>query len=106
MQNDYCVIMTTVADKADARQLTAVLLKAQLAACVQHMPIESFYTFEGRECAENEILLLIKTRREFYQPIETVLKAKHPYKVPELLLLPVANGLDAYLSWIDQSLGL
>lgn len=103
MQNEYCVIMTTVADKAEARKLTEVLLNLKLVACVQHMAIESYYTFDNRECVEGEILLLLKTRRELYETIENVIADKHPYKVPELLMLPVAKGLEAYLAWIDQS---
>lgn len=106
MRETYCVIMTTVANKADACKLTSALLELQLAACVQHMPIESYYTFEVRECAETEILLLIKTRRELYDAIEALIVAKHPYKVPELVMLPIEKGLAAYLSWIDQSTGL
>lgn len=105
MENDYCVIMTTVADKADACKLTKELLELKLAACVQHMPIESYYTFENRECVEGEILLLLKTRRELYETIESVIAAKHPYKVPELLMLPVVNGWGLYLTWLDQSTG-
>lgn len=106
MQKAYCVIMTTVANKADARALTAALLELQLAACVQHLAIESYYTFEEQTCVEAEILLLIKTRRELYDAIETLIAAKHPYKVPELLMLPVEAGLDAYLAWINQGTGL
>lgn len=102
MQNDYCLIMTTVADKADACKLTQELLELKLVACVQHMAIESYYTFENSQCVEGEILLLLKTRRELYETIESVIAAKHPYKVPELLMLPVAKGLAAYLAWIDQ----
>ena len=105
MRNDYCVIMTTVAHKDAARRLTAALLEARLAACIQHLPIESYYTFEGRECVEGEILLLIKTRYELYDAVENVMTAEHPYKVPELIMLPVENGLEAYLSWIDESVG-
>lgn len=106
MQKTYCIIMTTVANKDDACKLTATLLELQLAACVQHIPMESYYTFEEQECAEAEILMLIKTRQELYGTIETVIAAKHPYKVPELLMLPVEKGLGAYLDWIDLSTGL
>lgn len=103
MGNTYCVIMTTVDSKEEAHKLTATLLETQLAACVQHMAIKSYYTFEKRECAEDEILLLIKTQRELYSAIEDVISTKHPYKVPELLMLPVENGLGAYLKWIDSN---
>ena len=105
MEKAYCVIMTTVANKEDACRLTAILLKQQLAACVQHMPIESYYAFENRECTEEEILILIKTRHELYHKIEVLMTDEHPYKVPELLMLPVKNGHKDYLDWVDQSVG-
>ena len=101
MESVYCVIMTTVNDKTAAQSLTRALLDQNLAACVQHMPINSFYTFEGRACADAEILLLIKTRGCLYAAVEDLVRAEHPYAVPELLMLPVANGLPEYLAWLD-----
>jgi periplasmic divalent cation tolerance protein len=47
-----------------------------------------------------EAVVLLKTRRECWQGLIEATQSLHPYDVPELLSLSVANGLDRYLSWI------
>lgn len=103
MPDKYCIIMTTAASAADAERLTALLLKHKLAACIQHLPIKSFYVFEGEQCHEPEILLLLKTRAALYEQIEALFKTEHPYTVPEILQIPVNQGFAPYLSWLDAN---
>lgn len=103
MTDGYCIIMTTTANAGDAEKLTVALLERKLAACVQHMPIKSYYTFENQAFNEPEVLLLIKTRRVLYDKIEVVVRDEHPYKVPELVLVPIDQGFAPYLNWIDEN---
>ncbi|MGA2804889.1 MAG: divalent-cation tolerance protein CutA [Acidimicrobiales bacterium] len=98
----YAVVLTTVKSREDARQIAEKLLSERLAACVQMLPIDSLYTWKGEMTAESEVLLLVKTRREQYAEIEKAIVSVHNYETPEILLLPVAKGLPAYLSWIDE----
>ncbi len=99
---DYCVVLTTCASDDDARTLASTLLDQQLAACVQVMPIHSYYTWEGAQQSEPERLLLVKTRRALYGDVEAALRAVHKYDTPEIVCLPVVAGSAAYLGWIDQ----
>jgi periplasmic divalent cation tolerance protein len=101
-QTAYCVVLTTCATDEDARALATALLDQQLAACVQVVPIHSYYTWEGAQQSEPERLLLIKTRGALYASVEAALRAIHKYDVPEIVCLPVAAGSDAYLGWIGQ----
>jgi len=98
----YAVVLTTVKSREDARQIAEKLLSERLAACVQMLPIDSLYTWKGEMTAESEVLLLVKTRREQYAEIEKAIVSVHNYETPEILLSPVAKGLPAYLSWIDE----
>ena len=99
---DYCVVITTCATDDDARELATTLLDRQLAACVQVMPIHSYYVWEGAQQSESERLLLVKTRRTLYGDVEAALRAVHKYDTPEIVCLPVVAGSAAYLGWIDQ----
>jgi periplasmic divalent cation tolerance protein len=38
--------------------------------------------------------------------LEMAFKELHPYKVPELLAMPVTGGLERYLGWINSETGL
>lgn len=47
-----------------------------------------------------EIPLLIKTTRAAYPLVEALVRAHHPYDVPELIATPITDGLPAYLDWL------
>ncbi len=55
-----------------------------------------------REAAE--ALLLIKTRPEGYAALQRRVLELHPYSVPEVLGLPVAEGAPAYVQWVRESI--
>jgi len=95
-----CVVLTTTSSREEARRLAGSLVENRLAACVQLLPIESVYSWQGAVQSDDEILLLIKTRRELYAALEAFIKQLHSYEVPEIIQLPVEVGSDAYLSWI------
>lgn len=101
--SSFCLITTTFPDSKGAKKVIAHLLESKLAACIQMMPIQSFYRWEGKLCEEQEQLLLFKTKRECYEAIETLLKEYHPYDVPQLIAFPIEKGLSAYLSWIEEN---
>ena len=82
------------------RLLADGLLEAQLAACVQMMPIQSSYRWKGVVQSEAEMLMLIKMKIAQYPEIEAWIRARHPYETPEIILIPIAAGLAEYLEWI------
>ena len=46
--------------------------------------------------------MLIKTTRERYPALEAAICAGHPYELPEIIAVPLAGGLPAYLEWVDS----
>jgi periplasmic divalent cation tolerance protein len=101
--HNYLLLLTTCPNMEVARTLAQHLLENHLVACVNMLPhIHSMYLWQNQIMSDAEALLLIKTRREHYAEIEQVLSEKHPYDVPELLAIPIENGLPRYLAWIDN----
>ena len=100
--SDHCVIFTTAGSEDEAERIAAGLVEARLAACVQQTPIRSAYRWEGRVVKDEEILLFIKTRTGLYPLVEAWITARHSYDTPEIIMLPVTDGLDAYLAWVDE----
>jgi periplasmic divalent cation tolerance protein len=95
-----CMVLTTTASREEARALAGKLVQNRLAACVQMLPTESVYAWKGAVQQDNEILLLIKTRRELYAPLEAFIKEVHSYEVPEIVQLSAEAVSDSYLRWI------
>lgn len=102
---DHVVVMTTTDDPAEAAALARALVEARLAACVQAMPIASTYRWEGAVETADECMLLIKTRADRVDGVKAFLDERHSYDTPECVVIPVVDGLPAYLTWVDASVG-
>jgi periplasmic divalent cation tolerance protein len=99
--SDYGMLLTTVASRDDAARIANLLIDEKLAACVQLLPIESFYVWQGKTQNENELLLLIKTRTALFEAAIARIKDVHPYSVPEIVGTPFSAAFNGYLDWID-----
>lgn len=97
--------LTTCPDMDVARRLAHVLVEQHLAACVNILPgATSVYKWQGKIEEASELVLLIKSREERLDEIRTQLVELHPYELPELIVVPIEEGLPAYLAWIDSQL--
>jgi len=98
----FCLITTTLPDEQSAKAIIDLLLEQKLAACIQMQAVQSFYHWEGKVCESCEQLLLIKTRTSLFKTIEALVLKHHPYTVPQLIQIPIEQGLEAYLNWIKE----
>ena len=101
------LVLTTFPDGVQAREIAGRLVDERLAACVSLLPaVESHYDWDGERQRATEVPAMIKTTEEAYPLLEARLGELHPYEVPEIIALPVASGLPAYLDWVGQSCAL
>ena len=98
---DYVVILTTCPNAEQAAKLAEMLIKQQLAACVQASDITSTYRWKGVVETAKEVRLMIKAKSADYEAIEAFIRVTHPYENPEIVALPLVAGSRAYLDWID-----
>lgn len=99
------IVLTTLPADADALALGRVLVEERLAACVSVLgSLQSVYRWENAVEEAREQQLLIKTEASVVEALERRLAALHPYDVPELLVLTVSGGGEAYLNWVRQSI--
>ncbi len=103
---NYRLLITTCPSMDEAEGLAEKLLTARLAACVNIVPgVVSLYEWRGKMEREQEFLLLIKSRADLFGELEKLLRASHSYELPELIAVPIEEGLAPYLNWIDTQLG-
>ena len=99
---DAIVVMTTLASTDDAVKLVQTLLDRRLIACGSVLPgARSLYRWQGKIADEQEAVVLLKTRSARLETLQLAFAELHPYKVPELLALPVTAGNAKYLEWIN-----
>ncbi|RWX49787.1 divalent cation tolerance protein [Candidatus Electrothrix communis] len=82
MKEKYCLIITTYADEDNGKKIIDTLLTERLAACVQVMPIQSYYHWQEEIANDAEKLLLIKTKSALYTKVEKAIIAHHAYELP------------------------
>lgn len=102
MKETYCLVTTTYTDEENGKKIINALLNARLAACIQVMPVQSYYHWQGSIAHDDEKLLFIKTKTSLYARVQETILAHHAYELPEILQVPIATGLDGYLHWIDE----
>ena len=104
--SDVVLALTTLPADFDSATLAQDLVGAGLAACVTILPaVRSVYTWNGLPQVSNEQQLLIKTTTERVDALWEVLQSRHPYDMPEFVVVPVIDGSEDYLHWIDDSVG-
>ena len=95
------IVFTNCPDEACANTIALALVEAKLAACVNILPrVQSVYCWQGTVESATEIPLFIKSTTANYPALEAIIRQHHPYDVPEIIALPVAHGLPAYLNWV------
>ena len=95
-----CLVLTTLPDAEVAGRIARSLVEAKLAACVNILsPCHSIYAWQDAVQEDGEIPLIIKTTSDRYPALETFLQERHPYQVPEIIVIDVKDGLPDYLRW-------
>ena len=102
---DKIVVLSTCASPEEASQIARALVEKRLAACVNMLPgVRSIYRWKEAVEDEAEILLVIKTSRGLFNQLRIELERMHSYEVPEVIAIPVVEGSERYLAWMDREL--
>ena len=95
------LVLSTVGADFDARALAHALVEARVAACVNIVPaIHSVYRWEGKVAGDDEQLLLIKTTADRLDALREELFKRHPYDVPEFVVVQIDQTSEAYGAWL------
>jgi len=95
------LVLTNLPDRPSAETLAGALVEARLAACVNILaPCRSVYRWQGAVESADEVPLLIKTSKARYAALAAAIRTLHPYELPELIAVPISEGLPDYLAWV------
>ncbi len=100
--SEILILSTTDAEEL-AQKIASALVRAHEAACVNIVSgIRSVYVWDGKECNEQECLLLIKSTSEKFEAVRARIRQLHTYQVPEIIAVPITAGDPAYLAWLHS----
>jgi periplasmic divalent cation tolerance protein len=102
---DKIVVLATCESEEQARSMARHLVEKRLAACVNVVPgVHSVYRWKDAIEEAQEWMLTIKSRRDLFDALRAEIDSLHGYEVPEIIALPIVDGSERYLAWIDHQL--
>lgn len=102
MNYKYIIINTVFNDRDEALGVVNILLNNKLIACAQLHNVESHYWWKNNIENTKEILVSMRTKKSLFKKIEQIIKENHSYVVPEIIEIPITDGSDSYLNWINE----
>jgi len=100
---DKIVVFSACSSQEEARTLARHLVEARVAACVNVIPgAFSVFRWEGKIDEASEWLLIIKTVRARLDDLKSELRRMHSYSVPEVVAIPIVDGSEDYLDWVES----
>lgn len=95
------VVLVTVENLEEAVRIGEKMVDAKLAACANIISgIQSIYRWKGKVTKAQEVLIILKSTKSRYRALEKAIKTMHAYEIPEIIALPVTEGLDGYIGWV------
>jgi periplasmic divalent cation tolerance protein len=102
---DKIVVLTTCDSEEQAARLARHLVEQRLAACVNILPhVRSIYRWNEKVEDSGEWMLVIKSRRDLFLALRAEIEKIHSYATPEIIAIPVVDGSEAYLGWLEHEL--
>jgi len=101
----YSLIYITTSGEEESKKIAKKLLEERIVACANIIPsMKSFYWWEGEIEEDKESILILKTRSDNLDTIIRRVKDIHSYDIPCILEIPIQNGSEDYLNWLEDSL--
>jgi periplasmic divalent cation tolerance protein len=98
------LVCFVTAPRDEGHRLAESLVERGVAACCNVIDtVQSYYVWKGKLEKDDEALLVIKTTRAASRELIALVKELHSYDLPEVILLPVTDGLEGYLKWVAKA---
>lgn len=104
MNDQFVIAFSTFPDREVAQKIAQELVENAIVACANLVPsMDSIYFWNGKVETSAEVFAIFKMTAARYSEFELRLRELHPYDVPEIVRLNIADGAADYLRWIEQS---
>lgn len=97
----FILIYVTHENEEQAKKITSYLLQKKLIACANFFPISSSYWWKGKIEHANEIVTLLKTKKENWNKLKSEIEQIHPYQTPCIMKINVEANKE-YEQWINN----
>ena len=93
----FILVLVTVSSRDEAQEMAMKLINSGLAPCVNIISsCTSVYQWKGEDRTDEEVLMLIKSKKELFDELKALVEAAHSYDVPEILAVDLDLISDKY----------
>jgi len=97
----HIVVFVTASNKSEAEKIVNTLVEKKFIACGNIIsPMSSVFMWKGKQCLEDEVLIIMKSTSKRMKDIIFEVRKLHSYETPEIIALPIIDGFSEYLQWI------
>lgn len=102
--DELVLVLSNAPDEQTALEIAQALVDEGLAACVNVLaPCRSVYRWQGEVEQASEVPMLVKTVAARVPALIARVRELHPYELPEVITIPIVDGLRPYLDWVVDS---
>ena len=95
------IVYVTCGSTGEARDIAYSVVTENLAACGNIIDgMRSIYCWKGEVQEEDEVLLILKTRRDLVDILSARVRQLHSFEVPCVVEIPIQSGNPDYFDWI------
>ncbi|MFD4741838.1 divalent-cation tolerance protein CutA [Streptomyces virginiae] len=97
------IAQTTVDDETKAYEIARAAVEARLAAGAHiDARMTTFYWWKDEVQHEREYRISFKTTAEKATELQAWVHERHPYEVPQWIVLPTVGTSQEYLAWVEK----
>lgn len=98
------IVYMTAPNAEEAERIGQALVEEGLAACVNVFSegISSIYRWDGGVQSDDETAFIAKTTPERFAQLKDKVLELHPYDTPCVVAMPVEDGSQDFLDWIED----
>ena len=97
----FIIVYITHKNEENAMKVVKHLLDKKLIACANTFPIKSSYIWNSKIANEDEIVTIVKTRKENWESLRSEVEKIHPYETPCIMRIDVTAN-SSYEEWIGK----
>jgi len=98
----HALVYITTSGEEESKKIGRIIVEERLAGCINIIStIESLYWWKGEIEEDKESILIVKTKVSNIENIIKRVKEIHSYKNPAILAIPIIEGSNEYLDYLD-----
>jgi periplasmic divalent cation tolerance protein len=95
--NGFILVLVTASSRDEAQEIAMKLISSGLTPCVNILSsCTSIYQWKGEVRTDEEVLMVIKSKKELFDELEALVEAAHSYDVPEILAVDLTRISERY----------